>query len=62
MIIFALIGIGAYLTIYLDLPIKPVAIALTVAFMAFNIFGAKETTGFTVRKAIRAISTTINYM
>ncbi|MBX2820567.1 MAG: amino acid permease [Rhodothermaceae bacterium] len=42
---FALIGIGAYLTIYLDLPIKPVAIALTVAFMGFNIFGAKETTG-----------------
>ncbi len=42
---FALIGIGAYLTIYVDLPIKPVAIGLTVAFMAFNIFGAKETTG-----------------
>ena len=42
---FALIGIGAYLTLYLDLPIKPVAIGLTVAFMAFNIFGAKETTG-----------------
>ena len=42
---FALIGIGAYLTIYLDLPIKPVAIGLTIAFMGFNIFGAKETTG-----------------
>lgn len=42
---FALIGIGAYLTIYFDLPIKPVAVALTVVFMAFNIFGAKETTG-----------------
>ena len=42
---FALIGIGAYLTIYMDLPIKPVAIALAVAFMAFNVFGAKETTG-----------------
>ena len=42
---FALIGIGAYLTIYVDLPIKPVAVALTVAFMLFNIFGAKETTG-----------------
>ena len=42
---FALIGIGAYLTIFVDLPIKPVAIALTVAFMGFNIFGAKETTG-----------------
>ncbi len=42
---FALIGIGAYLTIYVDLPIKPVAISLTVAFMALNVFGAKETTG-----------------
>ncbi|MFK7847884.1 MAG: amino acid permease [Rhodothermales bacterium] len=42
---FALIGIGAYLTIYVDLPIKPVAISLTLAFMALNIFGAKETTG-----------------
>ena len=42
---FALIGIGAYLTIYLDLPIKIVAIGLTVAFMCFNVFGAKETTG-----------------
>ena len=42
---FALIGIGAYLTLYLDLPIKPVAITLTVAFTALNIFGAKESTG-----------------
>ena len=42
---FALIGIGAYLTIYFDLPIRPVAIGLTVIFMCFNIFGAKETTG-----------------
>ena len=42
---FALIGIGAYLTIFLDLSIKPVAIVLTFAFMGFNVFGAKETTG-----------------
>ncbi len=42
---FALVGIGAYLTIYVDLPIKAVAISLTVAFMGFNIFGAKETMG-----------------
>lgn len=40
---FALIGIGAYLTIYVDLPIKPVAIAIAVAFMGLNIIGAKET-------------------
>ena len=42
---FALIGIGAYLTLFMDLPIKPVAITLTIAFMGFNLVGAKETTG-----------------
>lgn len=42
---FALIGIGAYLILYVDLPIKPVAVALTVAFALLNIVGAKETSG-----------------
>ncbi len=42
---FALIGMGAYLAIFFDLPIKPLAAALTVAFAALNIFGAKETSG-----------------
>ena len=42
---FALIGIGAYLAIFVDLPIKPVAVSLTVAFVAINIMGAKETAG-----------------
>ena len=42
---FALVGMGAYLAFFIELPIKPLAIALTVAFMALNIFGAKETTG-----------------
>ena len=41
---FALIGIGAYAAFFIDLPIKTVAIALTVVFMVFNIVGAKETT------------------
>ena len=39
---FALIGIGAYTVIFIDLPIKPVAVALTLVFMAVNIVGAKE--------------------
>ncbi|MEM9487538.1 MAG: amino acid permease, partial [Myxococcota bacterium] len=39
------VGVGAYLAIYFDLPIKPLAIGLTVAFMFLNIIGAKETTG-----------------
>lgn len=42
---FALIGMGAYLAIYVELPIKPLAIGLTVAFTALNILGAKETSG-----------------
>ncbi len=42
---FALIGMGAYLVLFIDLPIKPVAVALTVAFALLNILGAKETSG-----------------
>ena len=42
---FALIGMGAYLVVFVDLPIKPLAIALTVAFTVLNIVGAKETSG-----------------
>jgi amino acid transporter/mannitol/fructose-specific phosphotransferase system IIA component (Ntr-type) len=42
---FALIGIGAYASLFVDLPIKPVAVALTVAFVAINIVGAKESSG-----------------
>jgi basic amino acid/polyamine antiporter, APA family len=40
---FALVGMGAYLAIFLDVPIQPVAVALTVAFGVLNILGAKET-------------------
>jgi len=39
---FALIGMGAYLAIFVELPVKPLAIGLTVAFMALNVVGAKE--------------------
>ena len=41
---FALIGMGAYISIFVDLPILPVAIVLTIVFGMLNIFGAKETT------------------
>ena len=40
---FALVGMGAYLVFFIDVPIKPLAVALTVAFAVLNIFGAKET-------------------
>jgi amino acid transporter/mannitol/fructose-specific phosphotransferase system IIA component (Ntr-type) len=39
---FALIGMGAYLAIYADVPIKPLAAALTIAFGVLNVVGAKE--------------------
>ena len=42
---FALIGMGAYLAIYVDVPVKPLAVVLTLVFAAVNIFGAKETSG-----------------
>ncbi len=42
---FALVGMGAYLVFFFDVPIKPLAVALTVAFAALNIVGAKETSG-----------------
>ncbi len=41
---FALVGMGAYLGLYLDLPVTITAILLTIAFGLINIFGAKETT------------------
>ena len=41
---FALVGMGAYLGIYLDLPFTVTAILLTIGFGIINIFGAKETT------------------
>lgn len=40
---FALIGMGAYISIFFEVPITPVAVMLTLAFGALNIFGAKET-------------------
>jgi basic amino acid/polyamine antiporter, APA family len=40
---FALVGMGAYLALFIDFPVVPVAIALTIAFGVLNIVGAKET-------------------
>ncbi len=42
---FALVGMGAYLVLFFDVPIKPLAVALTVAFAVLNVVGAKETSG-----------------
>jgi basic amino acid/polyamine antiporter, APA family len=39
---FALMGIGAYLSLVVELPTRPVALVLAAAFTALNLFGAKE--------------------
>jgi len=41
---FALIGMGAYLSLYVDVSFTVLAIVLTIVFGVLNIFGAKETT------------------
>ena len=41
---FALVGMGAYLGIYLDVPITLTAVILTLVFGMINYVGAKETT------------------
>jgi basic amino acid/polyamine antiporter, APA family len=42
---FALIGMGAYIALLVELPIIPTAIALTILFAILNIAGAKESSG-----------------
>jgi len=41
---FALIGMGAYLALFVEVNIQFLAVVLTICFMVLNIFGAKETT------------------
>lgn len=41
---FALVGMGAYLGLFFDVEIKPIAITLTLLFMIMNIIGVKKTT------------------
>lgn len=56
---FALIGMGAYIAIFYDVNITLVAVILTLAFGALNIFGAKETT--TLQKILVAALITIMF-
>ena len=41
---FALVGMGAYLSLYIDVPMTALAVILTIVFGLVNAFGAKETT------------------
>jgi basic amino acid/polyamine antiporter, APA family len=40
---FALVGIGAYAALFYDVPIKIIAVSLTIFFMIINSLGAKKT-------------------
>jgi basic amino acid/polyamine antiporter, APA family len=42
---FTLLGMGAYTSLFFDLPIKQVAIALTVIFTLVNLLGVKQSSG-----------------
>ncbi|MEM6338022.1 MAG: amino acid permease, partial [Bacteroidota bacterium] len=42
--VFALVGIGAYASLFIDFDVETVAVVLTVFFAVLNIVGAKETT------------------
>lgn len=41
---FALVGMGAYLELFFEVSIKPLAVTLTLLFMFMNIIGVKKTT------------------
>ena len=51
---FALIGMGAYLALVVDIPLTQTAIAFTIAFGALNVVGAKESSGI-----LRVLVTTL---
>lgn len=42
---FALVGIGAYGSIFWDIPIKETAVAFAIIFAVLNIFGARKSSG-----------------
>lgn len=42
---FALIGMGAYLALFVDVPVQPLAATLAAVFCVVNIVGAKESSG-----------------
>ena len=57
---FALIGMGAYLSLYIDVPMLPLALVLTVIFGLLNVFGAKET-AFLQRLLVSALVLIMGY-
>jgi amino acid transporter/mannitol/fructose-specific phosphotransferase system IIA component (Ntr-type) len=48
----ALLGLGAYLGVYLNLPMQVIAVVFGLVFMGINIVGAKETTSLQVAMVV----------
>ena len=59
---FALVGMGAYLGLLFDVPIRPLAIALTVAFALLNVFGAKETARLQVWLVVTLVAVMVFFL
>lgn len=59
---FALIGMGAYISIFIEVPIVPVAVILTFVFGILNVVGAKETTALQKVLVAALISIMIFYI
>lgn len=59
---FALIGMGAYISIFFEVPITPIAIVLTIAFGVLNIIGAKETSNLQKFLVVALISIMAFYL
>lgn len=59
---FALIGMGAYISIFFKVPIVPIAIILTIAFGVLNIVGAKETSNLQKILVVALISIMAFYL
>ncbi len=59
---FALVGIGAYSALFIELPIKPIAIALTAVFVGINVIGAKETSGLQRGFVVILLSVTVFFI
>jgi APA family basic amino acid/polyamine antiporter len=57
---FALIGMGAYIAIFFDVPFKPIAVGFAVVFAILNIMGSKEASGL-VRLLVFALFTMLAF-
>ncbi len=59
---FALVGMGAYLAIFVDVPIKPIAVGLTVFFMVLNIIGVRKTSNLQGMLVVMLVSILIFFV